>query len=199
VKRQCPRDSEYKGRAVSLSAFFPLSHSTTPSKGSFSSSDTTSLTSLKARHTSLRLHQTKMRRFIKSVFSLAPLLLLLLLSFATISSAGPCYKVLDHQLAFEGLYQVPPQEGAPPNTWSGQSPDFGGDAFSINFNNQNQLNMNCVIKKGSHAYLYIIMFRYNTGREDWLYLRGGDYCMGMAPGQTVGVPVSISVTRVKGS
>lgn len=64
----------------------------------------------------------------------------------------------------------------------------------------NQLDINAVkADPAEHGYLYIVIFRYALQTSDYIYVRGGDQCVGMGNGESVGIPKEVWVARVTGS
>lgn len=128
---------------------------------------------------------------------LMPLLVILSIFAMPSKAAGPCYKVSGNRPK-TGLHIPIQEETNPPKTWHGALKEYDGDKIQVSFDYENTLSL-LSVQMASHSYMYVIIFHYNLGLDDWIYLKGGDQCEGMANGETVGIPTMVFVARVSGS
>jgi hypothetical protein len=111
------------------------------------------------------------------------------------SRGGPCYKVIGDRPG-TGLHY--PLDNPNSGAFSKTLDEYEKDTFVVVVDGPNQLDL-VSVRRAPQAHMYVVIFHYSLGTDDWIYLRSGEECKGMAPEQTVGVPVSVFVARVKGT
>jgi hypothetical protein len=122
------------------------------------------------------------------------MLFLLLLSFATPSSAGKCSKIRGVRPPVGPFYDIQLQTT---NVWTQMYDNFEGDGFSVAFNNINELSM-VSIRQAPRKHKYVVMLQYPSG-DVLFWLDAGDACIGVAGGDQVPFPTGVRVAQVKGS
>jgi hypothetical protein len=132
-------------------------------------------------------------------YLVVPFLIILSIFVMPSRAIGLCHTI-PRPIPETGMaYQVQPQHGAQ-KSWSSVISEFDHDSITVAFNNMNQLDINAVKSDpAEHGYLYIVIFRYDLRVSDYISIRGGDQCVGMAKGESVGVPKEVFVARVTGS